>query len=76
MGCPALASFAAKVVIPENCDDCFFAVLGNDRDLDLALLAVKNGIRAVSLRDILILAVRGDRSPFADLGEEIVGMER
>jgi hypothetical protein len=40
-------------------DDCFLARLGDDADLDLALLNVKDGIRWVALReDFLILAIR------------------
>jgi hypothetical protein len=31
-------------------DDCFLAPLGNDRELDLALLDVKNGVRLATLR--------------------------
>ena len=34
--------FANKVTGPEDTDDCFLAPLGNDGELDLALLDVKN----------------------------------
>ena len=36
------ASFAKKVTRSEDCNDRFLALLGNDRELDLALLDVKN----------------------------------
>ena len=34
-------SFAKKVVGSQDCDDCLLALLGNDGELDLALLDVK-----------------------------------
>ena len=72
LGLSGQASFAAKFILPENCDHGLLAVFGNDGDLDLALLDVKNGIRDVSLReDILTLAVFGNRSSLADFGEEV-----
>jgi hypothetical protein len=42
-------SFAEKVAWTQNSDDCFFAVLRNDDQLNIALLDVKNGIRDRSL---------------------------
>ena len=51
-------------------------MFGNDCDFDLAVLNIKNGIPAVSLQgDLLIFAVLGNRSSFANLGEEIDRIE-
>ena len=43
-------SFAKKVVRFQNTYDCFLAPLGNDGELDLALLDVKNRVRLAALR--------------------------
>ena len=43
-------SFAKKVVRFQNTYDCFLAPLGNDGELDLALLDVKNRVRLATLR--------------------------
>ena len=42
-------SFAKKVAGSQDCDDRFLALLGNDSELDLALLNVKNRVRDLSL---------------------------
>jgi hypothetical protein len=42
-------SFAKKVTRSEDCNDRFLALLGNDGELDLALLDVKNRVRDLSL---------------------------
>ena len=42
-------SFAEKVAWTENSDDCFFAMLRNDDQLDIAFLDIKNCIRDRSL---------------------------
>jgi len=42
-------SFAEKVTRFQNSYDCFLAPLGNDGELDLALLNVKNGVRRITL---------------------------
>ena len=42
-------SFAKKVTRSEDCNDRFLALLGNDRELDLALLDVKNRVGDLSL---------------------------
>jgi hypothetical protein len=42
-------SFAEEVTRPENSDDCFLAPLGNDAELDLAGLDVKDRVRRVAL---------------------------
>src|SRR5947208_6669541 len=65
------ASFAAKFIGPEDCNHGLLAVLGNDGELDLAFLDVKNAIRDVPLReDFLILAIYGNHSSLANFGKE------
>jgi hypothetical protein len=46
---PIETSFAKKVARFQNSNDCFLAALGNDGELDLALLDVKNRVRNVTL---------------------------
>jgi hypothetical protein len=41
--------FTKKLTRSEDCNDRFLALLGNDRELDLALLDVKNRVRNLSL---------------------------
>jgi hypothetical protein len=68
---------AAKLILAEDGDDRFLAAFGSDRDLDLALLNVKNRIRDGSLReDFLVLAVLGNRSSFTNIGEESFWVKR
>jgi len=43
------ATLAAELVRSKNCDDRFFPLIGNDGDLDLALLDVEYGIRRIAL---------------------------
>ena len=43
-------SFAKKVTRFQNTYDCFLAPLGNDGELDLALLNIKNRVRLAALR--------------------------
>ena len=74
---PGQASFAAKFVRSKNCDNSFFALLGKDGDLDLALLNVKNRIRDIPLReDRLILAICGNGSPAVNCGQELFRIKR
>ena len=55
---PGQAPLAAEIASSKDRNDCFFALLGNDGDFDLALLNVENSIRRLSLRkDGLILLV-------------------
>ena len=42
-------SFAKKMTGSQDCNDRFLALLGNDSELDLALLDVKNRVRSLSL---------------------------
>jgi hypothetical protein len=41
--------FTKKLTRSADCNDRFLALLGNDRELDLALLDVKNRVRTLSL---------------------------
>src|SRR4029077_17455052 len=69
-------SFAKKVVRSQNTYDCFLAPLGNDRELDLALLDVKNGVRLATLRkNNLVLLTLGYGFPIADFGEKCFQLE-
>src|SRR4029453_1449468 len=69
--------FAKKLTRSEDCNDRFLALLGNDSELDLALLDVENCVRNLSLRkNNLILPIFGYRFSFAHLGEKYFGIER
>jgi hypothetical protein len=46
---PGQASFAAEFVRPQDCDDGFFALLGNNGDFDLAIPDIENCIRGAAL---------------------------
>ena len=55
-------SFAEKVIMFQNSHDGSLAPLGNDSELDLALLDIKNGVRRIALpEDNLILSIIGNR---------------
>src|SRR5216684_7831902 len=70
-------SFAKKVAGSQDRDDCLLALLGNDRELDLAFLDVKNRVRDLSLRkNNLILPIFGYRFSLAHLGEKYFGIKR
>src|ERR1700732_705338 len=69
-------SFAKKVVGFQNTYDCFLAPLGNDGELDLAPLDVKNRVRLATLRkNNLVLVILGYRFPIAHLGEKCLRLE-
>ena len=66
--------FAKKVVGFQNTYDCFLAPLGNDGELDLALLDVKNGVRLATLRkNNLVLLILGYGFPIAYLARNVFG---
>src|SRR5580693_1907582 len=70
-------SFAEKVTRFQNSYDRFLAPLGNDGELDLALLDVKNGVCRIALPEhnfILSIIVNG--SPAIYLREKHFGIER
>src|SRR5271166_2662653 len=46
---PGQASFAAEFVRSQDCDDGFFALLGNNGDFDLAIPDIENCIRGAAL---------------------------
>ena len=48
---PGKAALAEEIVRAENCDHRFLALLGNNGDLDLALLNIEDGIRRFALRE-------------------------
>src|SRR3984885_3223969 len=69
-------SFAKKVVRFQNTYDCFLAPLGNDGELDLALLDVKNRVRLATLRkNNLVLVILGYGFPITDFGEKCFRIE-
>src|SRR5712692_8849986 len=71
------ASFAKKMTGSQDCDDRFLALLGNDRELDLALLDVKNRVRDLSLRkNNMILSVFEYRFSLAHLGKKNFWIKR
>src|SRR4030095_16263049 len=64
-------SFAKKVTWSQDGNHRFLALLGNDGELDLALLDVKNRVRNLSLRkNNLILPIFGYRFSLARLGKK------
>src|SRR5437764_15372309 len=70
-------SFAEKVTWSQDRNQRFLALLGNDGELDLALLDVKNRVRDLSLRkDNLILLIVGYLFSLAHLGEKFFGIKR
>src|ERR1700731_4054666 len=70
-------SFAEKLTWFQDGDHRFLALLGNDRELDLALLDVKDRVRDLSLRkNNLILSIFGYRFSLAHLGEKYFGIKR
>src|SRR5580700_255052 len=69
--------FAEKLTWSQDRNHRFLALLGNDSELDLALLDVKNRVRDLSLRkNNLILSIFGYRFSFAHLGEKCFGIKR
>src|SRR5947208_6629677 len=45
------ASFTKKIPAPQDCDDRFFSARGENRQLHLTLLDVKNRVRATALHE-------------------------
>src|SRR5271163_275506 len=69
-------SFAEKVTRFQNSYDCFLAPLGNDGELDLALLDVKNRVRLATLRkNNLVFLILGYGFPIAHFGEKCFRLE-
>jgi hypothetical protein len=74
---PGQASFAAELVRPQDCDDGFLALLGDNGDFDLALLDIENCIRKTTLReDRLVLWIFRDGSAAVFRVQEDFRVER
>src|ERR1700745_908038 len=73
---PIETPLAKKVIRFQNSNDCFLAPLGNDGELDLALLDVKNRVGNLTLRkNNLILPIFRYCFSIANLGEKYFGIE-
>jgi len=46
---PIQAPFAKKTARPQDCDDRFLALLGDDGELELAFLEIKDRVRDIAL---------------------------
>ncbi len=69
--------FAKELTWSQDCNHRFLALLGNDSELDLALLDVKNRVSNLALRENgLILPVLGYRFSLTRLGEKYFGIKR
>jgi hypothetical protein len=69
--CPIEAGFAEELPLCQNPDDGFLAVLGQDGDLDLAFLDIKNAVGDLPLsEDFLIFPVFSDGFPRPRPGPE------
>ena len=67
-------SFSEKVARFQNTHDCFLAPLGNNGELDLALLNIKNCVRLAALRkNNLVLMILGYRFPSPTLARNVFG---
>jgi hypothetical protein len=70
------ASLTEEVTFSVQGNDCFLARFGDDADLDLAFLNVKDGVRRVALReDFLILAIGRYGSPAVRSAQERIHVE-
>jgi hypothetical protein len=68
------ASFAKKLTWSQDCNHRLLALLGNDSELDLALLDVKNRVRDLPLwENNLILVEFGYRFPSPTLARNVLG---
>src|SRR5690242_10971451 len=65
------ATLTTEFIRPEDCDDGFLPLLGNNRDLDLALLDVEDGICRIALcEDDPIFAKLALASSLAHFGKK------
>src|SRR5688572_28160200 len=70
------AALAEESIRTKNCDDSLLALRGNDRDLDLALLDVKDSVGRLPLgEDRLVFAVLNDAASLANFGEKSFRIE-
>src|ERR1700716_2797209 len=68
---------AKKVTRSQNCDHRFLALLGNDGELDLALLNIKDRISDLALRkNNLVRPIFRYRLSLAHFGEKCFGIKR
>src|ERR1043166_2829283 len=71
------ASFAKKTAGPQDCDDGFLALLGNDGKLDPSFLDEKDCVRDVALgENDMPFSIFGYRFSFAHVSEKYFGIER
>jgi len=67
---PRQASFAKEIAIPQNCDDCFLSLLGQDGELDLAFFDIENGVGRFALnKNAVVGTVFGTRLSAVGLGQ-------
>src|SRR5277367_1034323 len=70
------AAFAEEMSGLQDRDDGFLTLFGQDSELDLAFLNVKNGLRDIALfEDFLVLVKVEYRFPIADFGEKDLGVK-
>ena len=74
---PFKTPFAEELPFAENPDDGFLAVLGQNRDLDLALLDEEDRVGGLTLaEDLLVFGISLDGLARAGLGQKKQGVER
>jgi hypothetical protein len=70
------AAFAEEMSGLKDCNDGLLALFGQDSELDLALLDVKDCLRDVALlENFLVLVKFEDRFPVTDFGEKDLGVK-
>src|SRR6188472_4829208 len=73
---PARQPSPTKITGFEECDHCFLSLVGNDAELHLSVLDVKDGIRRGALgKDDLPLAIGRDRHAAIERSHECTGIE-
>jgi len=70
------ASLAKEVASPQNGNHGFFALFGDDSELDLAFVDIEDGVRGIPLQeDLVILPVINQRPSVACSGKKGIGIE-
>jgi len=70
-------TFAEKVTRPEEADDCLFASLRNDGELNFSFLDIENRIRNITLQeDNLVLLAFQYCFSSAHFGKEVLRVKR
>ena len=73
---PCEAAFTKKTTTLQDGHDGFFALLGHNRELDLALLQIKHGIRRIPLRkDNVVLSGFRIVFPLPTLVRKVLGLK-